>query len=211
MIGADGPRSKTRRAMGFPDPEVAAGLEWELPLTVPREAAEIHLSPAYGSGYAWVFPYGRTAGVGLALDQDHPGRPEDLLADFVSRMVGQGRLRRAKPTTVTAGLIPVGGPVERAVVGNKALIGDAAGQTNPLTGAGLMAAATCGEMAGRAAAESIKTGDLSALGGYEEEWRDLLGGFLDRALTGRERIVGASGWGFEDEVRRAWHLGERRA
>ena len=211
IIGADGPRSATRRAMGLPDPEMAAGLEWELPLTAPLEAAEIHLMPEYGAGYAWVFPYGETAGVGLALDLLHPGNLRELLDDFVSQMVERGKLRRARPTTTVSGLIPVGGPVARTAVDGKALVGDAAGQTNPLTGAGVMAAVTCGEMAGQAAAEAVAAGAPSVLERYEEEWRDLLGGFLERARAGRSRVIEANAEALEEEVRRAWHLGKREA
>jgi digeranylgeranylglycerophospholipid reductase len=209
IIGADGPRSMTRQAMGLPAPKMAAGLEWELPLAKPNDAAEVHFAAAYGAGYAWIFPHGRaekTAGVGLALDIDRPGNVKELLRAFVAGMVRQGRLLEAEPSSRIAGPIPVGGPVEKTIVGNKALVGDAAGQTNPLTGAGILHAAACGEMAGRAAARAVQAGDPSLLSAYEEEWRDLLEGFLGRATCGRDGMAGAPAGDFPAEVRRAWRL-----
>lgn len=212
IIGADGPRSMTRRHLGLPDPRMAVGLEWELPLGSPLDAAEIHFSPSYGAGYAWVFPYGETAGVGLALDRDHPGDLKELLPSFVGHLVGRGKLKRAEPAATVSGLIPVGGAVNATVIGNMALVGDAAGQTNPLTGAGLMAAVACGEMAGRAAARAVTEDEPSLLREYEEEWRDLLGGFLGRALSGRRALLAASAEDYPEALRQAWRLrrSERR-
>jgi len=211
IIAADGPQSLTRRAMGLPEPKLAVGLAWELPLAAPLDAAEIHLSPEYGAGYGWVFPAGETAGVGLALDVDGPGRVKDLLADFVARMVARGVLRDSEPASRVSGLIPVNGPLEQTVLGSMALVGDAAGQTNPLTGAGIMSAVTCGDMAGAAAAAGVSAADPGRLLTYETAWRGLLGGFLDRALRGRSRMARAGADDFPDVARKAWHLGKPNA
>ena len=211
IIAADRPQSLTRRGMGLPDPKFGAGLELELPLAAPLAAAEIHLSPEYGAGYGWVFPSGRTAGVGLALDVDGPGRVGDLLADFVARMVARGVLRDAEPASRVSGLIPVSGPLEQTVLGRTALVGDAAGQTNPLTGAGIMSAVTCGGMAGAAAADAVSAGDPGRLLKYETAWRDLLGGFLDRALRSRTEMAQAGVDDFPEVARKAWHLGKPKA
>ena len=208
IIAADGPRSLVRRTIGLPDPKTAAGLQWEMPMARPASAAEVHLSHAYGAGYAWLFPHGDTAGVGLALDADRSRDMSEMLRAFVGQMVVAGKLRPAEPTTVVSGTIPVSGPVGRTVLGNIVLVGDAAGQTNPLTGAGIMAALTCGEMAGRAAAQAAKADDLSLLQRYEHEWRDLLEGFLARALRARAHVAEAPPERFPEQLRNAWLLGE---
>jgi flavin-dependent dehydrogenase len=56
-------------------------------------------------------------------------------------------------------------------------------------------------MAGRWAAKAALDGDVSLLGGYEEEWRDLLGSTLARAAAKRRRME--ADWGRFDEIIRA--------
>ncbi len=209
IIAADGPRSLTRRALGLPDPKLAVGLEWELPTAAKLDAAEIHFAHAYGAGYAWLFPHGDTTGAGLAIDRGQPGDLKAMLREFVGQMVAAGKLRDAEPIRAVSGFIPVSGPVETTVAGRVLLVGDAAGQTNPLTGAGLMSAVAAGEMAGRAAAEAARADDLSRLDRYEDEWRDLLGRFLDRALAGRDAMAEAGAGEYGEATRKAWGIRER--
>jgi len=116
IIGADGPRSLVRRAAGLPDPELAVGLKWELPTVADLSAAEIHLAHAYGAGYAWLFPHGDTAGVGMAIDRGQPGDLRSMLRGFVAQMVAAGKVLDALPRRAVSGFIPVSGPVERTVV-----------------------------------------------------------------------------------------------
>ena len=212
IIGADGPRSLTRQTMGLPAPKMAAGLEWELPLARPLDSAEIHFSPAYGAGYAWLFPHGQAAGAGIAIDVGQHVNLSHALRRFVDQMVSAGKLHKeAQTNAVISGLIPVGGPLDTTVSAHMALVGDAAGQTNPLTGAGIMSAVTCGELAGRAAAEAAKASDVAPLRRYDDEWRGLLGGFLDRALRGRRAMADANAQQFAIETRKAWRLNRRQS
>lgn len=190
IIGADGPRSMVRREMKIPDQPLAMGLEYELELCEPLNAAEIHFAPEYGAGYAWIFPHADgTAGAGLALDPNEYNELRPRLLAFVDRMAATGRIKADSPRRIIAGPVPIGGPVEHTVEGRMMLVGDAAGQTNPLTGAGIYTAAVCGQIAGRIAAEAIKNEDLDLLQNYESEWRDLLDLMLIRALRGREKMI----------------------
>jgi digeranylgeranylglycerophospholipid reductase len=209
IIGADGPKSLARRALGLPDQPMAAGLEWELPLAKPGDAAEIHFAAEFGAGYAWLFPYGETAGVGVAVDLDSPGEPKPLLQDFVDRMIAEGRLKDSTPLSIVSGPIPIGGPAATTLSGNIMLVGDAAGQVNPLTGAGIYNAVACGQMAGRAAAQAAIASDLSLLQEYETEWRELLDGFLNRALASRTEMAKASIEDFPNTVRKAWRVKDK--
>jgi len=208
VIGADGPNSMVRAAMGLGLPEMAIGMEYELPLTGPQEDAQVHFREDYGAGYAWIFPHGNTAGVGLALDDAGNGRMRRLLDEFVCQNKSRGLLAKDmdKPLAVVSGPIPVGGVVSATVCGNRMLAGDAAGQTNPLTGAGILSAIVCGRMAGCAAASAIEKDDLKLLETYESEWRDFLGGMLGRMLKGRTKMAGAKGRAFREATQRAWRL-----
>jgi len=186
IIGADGPRSIVRQAMGLPQQPLAMGLEYELALGERLGAAEIHFHADYGAGYAWIFPHGDgTAGVGLALDPPQYRHLRTMLQAFIDAQAAAGRLQRDQPRRVIAGPVPIGGPVQATVDGAMLLVGDAAGQTNPLTGAGIYNAAACGQIAGRIAARAVLEDDLERLAEYETEWRDLLDLLLVRALRGR--------------------------
>lgn len=62
-------------------------------------------------------------------------------------------------------------------------VGDAAGLTHPITGAGIAAAVQSGERAGLAAAEYIR-GDGQALAVYDEDMREQYRPTLERACSG---------------------------
>jgi flavin-dependent dehydrogenase len=83
------------------------------------------------------------------------------------------------------------------------LVGDAAGQTHPITGAGIFAAVTCGRLAGKHAAAAVAADDMTLLRAYDSEWQDLLGGTLARAHRRREQME-ASWSTFDTIVKRCW-------
>ena len=107
---------------------------------------------------------------------------------YYSQRIFNNQINHRAVISYTGGLIPSGGPPERTWEGNIILVGDAAGQTHPITGAGVAHACLCGQLAGKAAARAALCGDLSLLGEYEQEWRDLLGGILAHALARRRDL-----------------------
>jgi digeranylgeranylglycerophospholipid reductase len=171
-------------------------------LLQPLDVTEVYLHPDYHAGYAWLFPKEgmANAGVGFAPVPGGP-RPTVALAAFLATLERRGRI--AGPVAAyQAGWIPVA-PLADSVRGNLLLVGDAAGQTHPVTGAGIFNAVTCGAMAGRWAARAALGDDVSLLRRYDEEWRDLLGGTLARAAARRRRME--AHWGrFDDIIRSCW-------
>ncbi len=107
--------------------------------------------------------------------------------------------------SVTAGLIPVGGPLPS--VDEKAgiiLVGDAAGHTHAITGGGVPQAVLCGTMAGNSAAEAAN-GNQRAFRDYVLQWKKAFGATMDKATQKREALE--AGWDGEDLdglVRRCW-------
>jgi flavin-dependent dehydrogenase len=92
---------------------------------------------------------------------------------------------------LTGGAIPVGGRLKS--IGKLAdtavlLAGDAAGLTNPVTGAGIASAVQSGGMAGRAAVEFVH-GHAASLDGYQEELGDIFDAALGRALRRRRELL----------------------
>jgi geranylgeranyl reductase family protein len=200
VVGADGPRSTVGRWAGLVNRRLVPAVQARVRLLQPLEATEVYLHPDTPAGYAWLFPKQGSANVGVGFVPTMGGRRLGrALAAFLAELEHHGRI--AGPVlSRQAGWIPVE-PLDRTVRGRLLLAGDAAGQTHPVTGAGIFSAVTCGAMAGRWAAKAALEGDPGLLEGYEEEWRDLLGSTLARAAAKRRRME--SDWGRFDEIIRA--------
>ena len=89
--------------------------------------------------------------------------------------------------------VPVGGPVDRTFTDNIILVGDAAGFTDPISGAGILSGILSGKMGAKVAAKAIESGDTSAgaLSEYEVQWKKVLYNRLMRS-AGKRKIVDVS-------------------
>ena len=164
VIGADGFSSIVRRTAGlgrwYADVATCAqfrlaGLHLEEP-----EISEFYVGAKYApGGYAWVFPKSKeVANVGLGVRRIHKKPAIEYLKDFVK---ADPRLRSGKPILVNGGVTPVSGLVEQMTGDGVMLVGDAAGQLIPVTGAGVHAGIVAGRIAGEVAAEAVQSGDVS--------------------------------------------------
>lgn len=203
IIGADGPLSTTGRWVGLVNRHLLPGLQMTISLTAPLEYAEIYFDPRITAGYGWLFPKGKVANVGLAMLP--PGRgqhgPGKVLDTFIRHLETDGKIH-GRPVARTAGWIPAE-QLRNAVHGNIVLVGDAAGQTHPITGAGIFAAVTCGELAGIHAALAAAANDMTLLRGYDCQWQELLGETLTRAHCRRRQME--NGWSsFDTIVKQCW-------
>lgn len=189
LIAADGPRSTVARLLGLPALETVETRQYTVPLQVPSDRTDIWLSEAYPGGYAWLFPKGSLANLGLGAD---PRFARDLKGplDALHRLlVDQGRVG-TEILYRTGGAIPVGGLRERLAVANVMFVGDAAGLTHPVTGAGIAPAVVSGERAGQAAAALLSGKDADALAEFEADIRDQYEASLTRAVERRRRLTG---------------------
>lgn len=164
-IGADGHASMVRRsALGIPYFKSFAvcaqytltGLNIQEP-----DAIEVWLGRKYTpGGYAWVFPKSRTvANVGIGVRANQATKPAILyLQDFISQ---NPDLREGTIIHKTGGICPATGTLDKIVDDGVMLVGDAAGQTIPMTGAGVESAIHAGKIAGRIASKAIQEGDTS--------------------------------------------------
>jgi digeranylgeranylglycerophospholipid reductase len=190
VIAADGPRSRVGRAIGLVNREMVETRQIRVPLSEAHAATDIFLNPKIEGGYAWFFPRGAEANLGLGLVPSRKARLRPLLEELHKALVADGRVGETA-SRLTGGPIPVGGIIGlQGKIGDipALLAGDAAGLANPITGAGISSATTSGRMAGEAAAAWLK-GDADALDDYAEEVNDLFGPSLRLALKRRQELV----------------------
>jgi geranylgeranyl reductase family protein len=192
LIGADGPRSRVAAAIGSVWGDMVETRQILVPLLKPHDATDIFLRAAYPGGYGWLFPRGDKANLGLGVVASARHRLKDLLAELHAELVTAGRVGDAV-LGCTGGAIPVAGR-RRAVgrLGDTAVLlaGDAAGLTNPITGAGIVSAVQSGALAGRAAATWLH-GDAAALPNYEADLAETFDAALARAKARRAAVMNA--------------------
>ncbi len=203
VIGADGPHSTVGRWAGLVNRGLLPAVQVTLPLTRPLDHNEVYFHPTITAGYGWLFPKGDSANVGLGMRTNE--RDGESIGKTLDRFVT--KLRRmdkvsGDPTSRTAGWIPVE-PLSRTVHGPIALVGDAAGHTHAVTGAGVFAAVVCGRMAGKWAGEAARNNDIGLLEKYEQGWRDFLGRTLWLARE-RRRKMEAEWDRFADVIPKCW-------
>lgn len=139
-------------------------------------------------GYAWVFPKGpRRANVGLGISGGQAARrsPRELLDRFVERHYPGGRKAR-----FVAGGVPVSRSMKKPYAAGLLVVGDAARQSNPLSGGGIIPALEAGRLAARTAHQALVRGDLSerALSSYGAAWNRSLGRSQKRYYRLKEAV-----------------------
>jgi digeranylgeranylglycerophospholipid reductase len=190
LIGADGPHSRVGMAIGQINRELVDTRQVSVPLVLPHDATDVFLSANYRGGYAWLFPKGAVANVGLGVIIESRRLLKPLLDELRRTLVNERRIG-TRVLALTGGAIPVGGrlrSVGRLQHTAVLLAGDAAGLTNPVTGAGIASAVQSGALAGRAAAD-IVGGRLTALGEYDQELGDIFDAALTRAWRRRRDVL----------------------
>ena len=190
LIGADGPRSTVGAAVGQINRDLVDTRQVTVPLILPHDATDIFLSADYRGGYAWLFPKGAVANVGLGVAVESRRTLKPMLTALCEKLAGERRIG-TRTLALTGGAIPVGGRLRSVShLGGTAVLlaGDAAGLTNPVTGAGIASAVQSGTLAGRAAADFL--GDCAgAIKSYEEELGDIFDAALNRALRRRREVL----------------------
>ncbi len=180
VVGCDGPTSRVRKALSLPEPgEILHGVLGFSEEEDDEAFVDVHLTaPRF---FAWRIPRGE-AGVEYGLAAP-PAR--DLRELFDQFTAGYG----VEIAEFCSGAIPIG-PPERVTSHRGLLIGDAAAQTKPFTGGGILYGMTAADHAVR----TVDPGSPETLADYEEAWRtDLsreieLGHLLRRAYSLPEPI-----------------------
>ncbi|HUL29792.1 MAG TPA: geranylgeranyl reductase family protein [Thermodesulfobacteriota bacterium] len=206
LIGTDGVSSSVARFLGHPPLKTTAALQYEVVLSEPRTDVDVYFHKDYEGGYAWLFPKGRTANVGVGLVRSKASRLLNLLDNFLDSLLKSKILHGIQIVSKTGGLIPCESRRPN-LFRNVLLAGDAGGHAHPITGAGILNAVMAGEIAGRVAAEAIAKEDLELLNNCEREWQEVVGRSLSYGTFKRrflEEHWNKSGVDFEGLIRKTW-------
>ncbi|MGH1569027.1 MAG: geranylgeranyl reductase, partial [Nitrosopumilus sp.] len=159
-------------------------------------------SPA---GYAWIFPLGGNivrVGVGVGKPESNVD-PTQRLKEIIGKKLGPIKnLGELKEVEFHYGLIPNDGLSRKTVFNNLMLVGDSAGQANPLVLEGIRYAIKFGRVAGKVAADAIKSGntDEKSLYPYEENWRKEIESKINSASKVQDRWIGLSDEEWDKEL-----------
>ena len=199
VVGADGFESQVGRWGGIDTTikpnDITSAIQYRMVDIVPDpDYAEFFLGTTWApGGYVWIFPKSETSanvGVGILLSNvKEPGDAKKYLDRFIQNRPG---LKKGRIIEIVSGGVPVSAPLDETVKDGLLLVGDAARQTNPLTGGGIANGCIAGKIAGETLAAAAKEGNFtkSFLMRYENGWRDRLEEELYRNWMAKEKLIG---------------------
>lgn len=201
VIDASGFQSTVSKAMGVVTQwkRFGAGAEWEVKAEkVDQETWWLMVGQQYSpAGYAWIFPMGENIvriGVGVGKPESNVD-PTQRLEELIKKKLGPiKKLGKITPIEFHYGLIPNDGLSRKTVFNNLILVGDVAGQANPLVLEGIRYAIKFGKVAGNVAADAIKNKktDEVSLQPYEDNWRKEIEAKINSASKVQDRWIGLS-------------------
>jgi geranylgeranyl reductase family protein len=186
LIGADGVNGATAKTFGLDGHEHEVALEANVPYGpvqrsryARRAVIEFGIVPG---GYGWVFPKGDHVNVGVG-GWLHQG---PRLRTHLARLCREHDIPDDALTEVRGYRLPLRRPGASPARGRTALVGDAAGLVDPVSGDGIYEALLSAQLAADAALDIIagRTADFS---GYAEELRQVLA--LSAAASWRAKLA----------------------
>ncbi|MBI2111120.1 MAG: NAD(P)/FAD-dependent oxidoreductase [Nitrosarchaeum sp.] len=209
IVDASGFSSTVSKAMGFVTQweRFGAGAEYEAEVeNVDQETWWLMVGQKYSpAGYAWIFPVGKNIvriGVGVGKPESQVD-PTERLKELMDSKIGPiSKLGKITPIEFHYGLIPNDGLSRKTVYNNLILVGDSAGQANPLVLEGIRYAIKFGRVAGKIASNAIKSGktDEMALYPYEENWKKDIQAKIKAAGKVQDRWIGLSDKEWDNEL-----------
>ena len=209
IIDATGFASVISKAMGFVTQwkRFGAGAEYEAKVeNVDPDTWWLMVGQEYTpAGYAWIFPLGNNIvriGVGVGKPESDVD-PTQRLKKILEKQLGPiKKLGKITPIEFHYGLIPNDGLSRKTVFNNLILVGDSAGQANPLVLEGIRYAIKFGRVAGKVASDAIKNKktDADALYPYEENWRNAIESKINSAGKVQNRWIGLSDKEWDKEL-----------
>jgi digeranylgeranylglycerophospholipid reductase len=159
-------------------------------------------SPA---GYAWIFPLGNNIvriGIGIGKPESSLD-PTERLKEIIDKKLGPiARLGKITPVEFHYGLIPNEGLSRKTVYDNLILVGDSAGQANPLVLEGIRYSIKYGRLAGQVASSAISKNNTAekSLKPYEDAWKKEILAKINSASKVQSRWLGLSDQQWDQEL-----------
>ncbi len=145
-------------------------------------------SPA---GYAWAFPLGKNRiriGVGIGRPESTEEPLDRLNAMLENKPKPLDRMGKIEPVELHYGFIPNEGVRASSVADSFMLVGDSAGQANPLVLEGIRYAIEFGRLAGEIGSRALENGATKeSLEEYEKIWRSRVQSKIAAALRVQSR------------------------
>lgn len=195
VIGADGVESKVGRWAGIDTSIKPADIETCAQYLM--SGTEIDQDYCYfyigndiaPAGYIWLFPKGKdlaNVGIGILGSRSGEKHAVDYLNEFVEK-----KYPNANILEMDVGGVPVCGSIEKTIANGLMLVGDAARQSDPITGGGIINAMEAGKIAGEVAYNAISKGDVSttSLQEYEKKWRENIGYEINNSLIVKNKFT----------------------
>jgi digeranylgeranylglycerophospholipid reductase len=209
IIDASGFQSTVAKSMGYVQQweRFGAGAEYEAKVEhVQEDTWWLMVGEKYSpAGYAWIFPLGDNfvrIGVGIGKP-DSPVDPIARLKELINNKEGPiADLGKIESKEFHYGLIPNDGLSRKTVYDNLILVGDSAGQANPLVLEGIRYAIKFGRVAGEVVAKAIKANDTSEkkLSEYEENWKKAIESKIKSAGKVQDRWIGLTDEDWDKEL-----------
>ncbi len=166
------------------------------------------------AGYAWIFPVSKNKariGVGVGRPESYSD-PLQKLNDIIDKKLRPlDEIRKIQPMELHYGFIPNEGPRTPIVYDRLILVGDSAGQSNPLVLEGIRYAIEYGRLAGDIAMKCISQNySIQELEEYEKLWREKSQARIKSALRVQKRWISLSDeeWNREIDILREMSVEE---
>lgn len=157
------------------------------------------------AGYAWLFPISKDRvriGVGVGRPESRSD-PLKILNELVDKRVKPlNELSKLQPIELHYGLIPNEGCVRTTTHDGLLLVGDSAGQSNPLILEGIRFAIEFGRLAGEVGAGSLSSGATKqSLINYETIWRKMIESRVNSAQKVQSRWLALTDEQWDKEIK----------
>ena len=159
------------------------------------------------AGYAWLFPLSKNrvrVGVGIGRPESN-AEPLEKLNKIIQKRLKPldaiGDSGKIQPLELHYGFIPNEGVRHSSIADGLIMVGDSAGQANPLVLEGIRYAIEFGRLAGKVGADSLsRNSDRESLLEYERSWKAKAESKIHSALKVQMRWIGLTDEQWDKEI-----------
>jgi digeranylgeranylglycerophospholipid reductase len=143
------------------------------------------------AGYAWIFPLSRNrlrVGVGIGRPESNTDPVDKLHTILAKRPKPLNTIGKLQPIELHYGFIPNEGIRQSSILDGLIIVGDSAGQSNPLVLEGIRYAIEFGRLAGEIGSNSlVHNSNKESLSEYERIWKSKIASKISSALKVQTR------------------------